>query len=81
VAERLAKIRDRLYLEGRSEERRAEVLEGWRRVAERERRAQEILAQEEVVRGGQPSSEFSLRMWLVKPTVCRGADLLAALTI
>jgi hypothetical protein len=49
--ERLAKIRDRLYLEGLSEERRAEELEGRARFAERERRAQELLAQEEAARG------------------------------
>jgi hypothetical protein len=46
-----AEIRARLYLESLSEERREEEMEGRARFAERERRTQELLAQEEAARG------------------------------
>jgi hypothetical protein len=49
---RLAEVRDRLYLESLPEERRAQELELRAQLAERERRAQEILAQEEAAREG-----------------------------
>jgi hypothetical protein len=51
LQERLTEIRDRLYLEGISEERRAQELEVRGRWAARERRAQDFLAQEAAARG------------------------------
>jgi hypothetical protein len=47
----LAEIRDRLYVESLLEERRAQELEVRARLAEHERQAREILAQEEAARG------------------------------
>ena len=49
---RLAEIRDRLYLESLPEKSRARELAVRTRLAEHERRAREILGQEEAARGG-----------------------------